>query len=106
MVPLLPRHARKVADEPSRCGSTPYLHENPRAPGFSTFLYPETHQLFGYAEIENEEQWASIASTDACQRWCKHMSDIMAYNPDNTLAAVIRFRGSHLLAVPNRVVVA
>ena len=76
-----------------------------RVSGFSIFLHPETHQLFGYAEIENEEQWASIASTDACQRWCKHMSDIMAYNPDNTPAVVIRFRDIRPLAVPNRVVV-
>jgi L-rhamnose mutarotase len=87
MVPLLPRHARKVADEPSRCGSTRYLHENPRAPGFSTysiFLHPETRQLFGYAEIENEEQWASIGATEICQKWWKHMGDIMPSNPDHS----------------------
>jgi L-rhamnose mutarotase len=28
---------------------------------YSIFLHPETRQLFGYAEIENEEQWASVA---------------------------------------------
>lgn len=28
---------------------------------YSIFLHPETRQLFGYAEIENEEQWASAA---------------------------------------------
>jgi L-rhamnose mutarotase len=28
-------------------------------------MHPETRQLFGYAEIENEEQWAAIASEDA-----------------------------------------
>jgi L-rhamnose mutarotase len=54
---------------------------------YSIFLHPETRQLFGYAEIDNEEQWAAIASTDACQRWWKHMSDIMAYNPDNPPSA-------------------
>ena len=27
---------------------------------YSIFLHPETRQLFGYAEIENEEQWALI----------------------------------------------
>ena len=32
---------------------------------YSIFLHPEKHQLFGYAEIENEEQWAAIASEDA-----------------------------------------
>jgi len=35
---------------------------------YSIFLHTETHQLFGYAETESEEQWVSIASTDACQR--------------------------------------
>jgi L-rhamnose mutarotase len=28
---------------------------------YSIFLHPETRQLFGYAEIESEEQWAAIA---------------------------------------------
>ena len=49
---------------------------------YSIFLHPETHQLFGYAEIESEEQWAAVASTEICQRWWKHMSDIMPSNPD------------------------
>jgi L-rhamnose mutarotase len=51
---------------------------------YSIFLPPETRQLFGCAEIENEEQWASIASTEACQKWWKHMSDIMPSNPDHS----------------------
>ncbi len=28
-------------------------------------MHPETRQLIGYAEIESEEQWVSVASTDA-----------------------------------------
>jgi L-rhamnose mutarotase len=51
---------------------------------YSIFLHPETRQLFGYAEIENEEQWVSITSTDACQRWWKHMSNVMPSNPDHS----------------------
>jgi L-rhamnose mutarotase len=51
---------------------------------YSIFLHPETRQLFGYAEIENEEQWASIASTGVCQKWWKHMGDIMPSNPDHS----------------------
>jgi L-rhamnose mutarotase len=51
---------------------------------YSIFLHPETRQLFGYAEIESEEQWASIASTEVCQRWWKHMSSVMASNPDHS----------------------
>ena len=42
---------------------------------YSIFLHAETHQLFGYAEIESEEQWASIASTEECQRLLQHMGD-------------------------------
>lgn len=51
---------------------------------YSIFLHPETRQLFGYAEIEDEARWAAIAQTPVCQRWWKHMGDIMPSNPDNS----------------------
>ena len=51
---------------------------------YSIFLHPETRQLFGYAEIEGEEQWAAIASTNVCRRWWKHMADLMPANPDQS----------------------
>ncbi len=51
---------------------------------YSIFLHPETRQLFAYAEIEDEARWASIANTDVCQRWWKHMGDVMPSNPDNS----------------------
>ena len=51
---------------------------------YSIFLHEETHQLFGYAEIESEEQWAAIANTPICRKWWDHMSDLMATNPDNS----------------------
>ncbi len=51
---------------------------------YSIFLNKETHQLFGYAEIESEERWAAIAQTEICQRWWAHMKDIMPSNPDNS----------------------
>ncbi len=51
---------------------------------YSLFLHAETHQLFGYVEIESEEQWAAIASTEICQRWWKHMGDVMPPNPDHS----------------------
>ena len=54
---------------------------------YSIFLHPETRQLFGYAEIESKEQWASIASTEECQRWWEHMADVMPSNPDNSPAS-------------------
>lgn len=54
---------------------------------YSIFLHPETRQLFACAEIESEEQWASIASTDVCRKWWKHMRDIMPSNPDDSPAS-------------------
>jgi L-rhamnose mutarotase len=51
---------------------------------YSIFLHPETRQLFGYAEIDSEAQWAAIAQTDVCKRWWKHMADVMPSNPDNS----------------------
>lgn len=51
---------------------------------YSIFLHPETRQLFGYAEIESEERWAAIAKTEVCQRWWKHMADVMPANADSS----------------------
>lgn len=54
---------------------------------YSIHLNPETHELFGYAEIESEEHWNAIAQTDACQRRWDHMADIMVTNPDGSPAS-------------------
>ena len=54
------------------------------AHNYSIFLHPETRQLFGYVEIEDEARWAAIAGTAVCQEWWKHMGDIMPSNPDNS----------------------
>ena len=51
---------------------------------YSIFLDPETHRLFGYAEIESEERWREIASTPVCGRWWKYMADLMPVNPDDS----------------------
>ncbi len=51
---------------------------------YSIFLDEAASQLFAYAEIETEEQWAAIAETEICQRWWRQMSDIMPSNPDNS----------------------
>jgi L-rhamnose mutarotase len=50
---------------------------------YSIFLHEETRQLFGYAEIENEAQWATIAQTPVCQKWWAHMKELMPSQPDN-----------------------
>ena len=46
--------------------------------------WQETVELFGYAEIEDEARWNSIADTDVCKKWWKYMSDIMVTNDDNS----------------------
>jgi len=51
---------------------------------YSIFLLPNTRQLFAYAEVESEEQWSTISKTDICQKWWKHMSDIMPCNDDSS----------------------
>jgi L-rhamnose mutarotase len=57
------------------------------AHNYSIFLHPETRQLFGYVEIEDEARWNAIAQTPACQRWWIHMGDIMPSNPDHSPVA-------------------
>jgi L-rhamnose mutarotase len=52
--------------------------------GYSIFLDPQTSDLFGYAEIESEERWAAVASTDVCRRWWRHMKEVMPSNPDDS----------------------
>ena len=54
------------------------------AHNYSIFLHPETRQLFGYVEIEDEARWNAVAQTPICQKWWAHMRDVMAYNPDGT----------------------
>jgi len=57
------------------------------AHNYSIFLQPETRQLFAYVEIEDEARWAAIAQTEVCQRWWKHMGDVMPSNPDHSPVA-------------------
>lgn len=54
---------------------------------YSIYLHPETRQLFGYAEIEDEAKWAAIADTNICKKWWAHMKDLMPSNPDNSPVA-------------------
>lgn len=51
---------------------------------YSIFLDADTHQLFAYAEIEDEARWNSIAETEICKKWWAYMKDIMPSNPDNS----------------------
>ncbi len=51
---------------------------------YSIFLDPQTNQLFGYAEIEDEQRWNAVAKTEICQKWWAYMKEIMPSNPDNS----------------------
>ncbi len=51
---------------------------------YSIFLDEETHILFGYAEIENEDQWKAIAKTEVCKKWWEYMKTLMETNPDSS----------------------
>ena len=51
---------------------------------YSIYLHPETRQLFGYVELEDEERWSAIAETEPCRRWWAYMRDIMPSNPDDS----------------------
>ena len=51
---------------------------------YSIYLDPDTLDLFGYVEIEDEGRWAAIARTDVCQRWWRHMRNVMPANADSS----------------------
>jgi L-rhamnose mutarotase len=55
---------------------------------YSIFLDPTTRQLFAVAEIESEERWAAIATTDVCRRWWTSMRHLMPTNADDSPVSV------------------
>jgi len=63
----------------------PELAETLRTHGvieYSIFYDKATGQLFAFARIEDEERWRSVAQTDVCRRWWRHMGEVMPANPD------------------------
>jgi L-rhamnose mutarotase len=50
---------------------------------YSIFLCASSRQLFAYLELECEERWRAIATTEVCQRWWRHMSPLMPSGPDH-----------------------
>ena len=55
---------------------------------YSIFLDNETNVLYGYIEIEEEENWAKSADTAINRKWWDYMADIMDTNPDNSPVSV------------------
>jgi len=54
---------------------------------YSIYLDPETRDLFGYVEVEDEDRWNRMAATDVCRRWWRFMRDIMPANADSSPVA-------------------
>lgn len=55
---------------------------------YSIYLDRETHVLYGYLEVEDEERWAASADTTINRKWWDFMADIMETNPDNSPVCV------------------
>jgi L-rhamnose mutarotase len=51
---------------------------------YSIYLDPETNDLFGYVECEDEARWAEVAESEICRRWWRHMREIMPANDDDS----------------------
>lgn len=50
---------------------------------YSIYLDEASSELVGVVELESEEQWAKIASTDVCRRWWDSMAHLMSTEPDH-----------------------
>ena len=77
------------------------LEDTLRAHGVRTyfiFLDEQTSELFGYVELESEERWDAIARTEVCQRWWKHMREIMPSHADNSPVSTTLREVFHLQA--------
>jgi L-rhamnose mutarotase len=69
----------------------PELEQTLKAHGvhnYSIFLHPQTGQLFGCVEIEDQARWDAIARTDICRKWWAHMQDVMPTKPDHSPRSV------------------
>lgn len=53
---------------------------------YSIYRDPASNDLFAYVEFDSEERWNAIAATDVCQRWWRHMGELMPVNADSSPA--------------------
>jgi L-rhamnose mutarotase len=68
---------------------------------YSIFLAPDTRDLFGYVEFDDEARWQAVARTDVCRRWWAHMREVMPSNPDASPVAQDLREVFHLARMPN-----
>ena len=55
---------------------------------YSIFLDSETLTLFAVQKLSDDHSSDQLPNTDIVRKWWDYMSDIMAYNPDNTPVAI------------------
>jgi L-rhamnose mutarotase len=79
-------HPERVAEYETRHNPIwPDLEATLRAHGVSRyfiFLDETTCDLFAYAEIDSEERWQAIATTEVCRRWWRSMQPLMPSHAD------------------------
>lgn len=51
---------------------------------YAIYLDKARNLLFATVEIESEARWEAVARTEVCQRWWKHMRDVMPASADNS----------------------
>ena len=56
---------------------------------YSIFLDRRNDRLFAYVEIESEQLWQQIATSQSCRRWWSHMKDLMVTNADDSPVAIV-----------------
>lgn len=44
---------------------------------YSIFLHERTGEVFGYLEVEDEAQFDRLAEAEVCQRWWRHMTEVL-----------------------------
>jgi len=63
---------------------------------YSIFLDRSSDNLFAYVEVESEELWTQIATTDECRRWWSYMKELMLTNADDSPVVVALNEVFHL----------
>lgn len=60
------------------------LLESHGVSSYSIFLDESECTLFAYAEIQDLDQWESIADSPVCRKWWDYMAPLMEVNDDNS----------------------
>ena len=67
---------------------------------YSIYVDPQTNDLFGYLECDDEAAWRAVAATDVCRRWWRFMREIMPSNGDDSPVSRDLHEVFHLEAPP------